>query len=114
MAWATEQAGESHKGSLLGHHFLFKHPGTDQELSPKRWASGIGGTGGSAQSEGRATHTQMGQARKRPIQSGKANPPGIVTSRSTKDLKGPWAVPGSLSPRQKVAGWLLWGLAYCF
>lgn len=97
---------------LLGHHFLFKHPGTDQELSPNCWAFGTGVMGGTAQTG--ATHTQTGQARKRPIQSGKANPPGIVTSRCSKDLKEPWAVAASLSPKQKVARWLLWGIILLF
>lgn len=37
---------------LLGHHFLFKHPGTDQELSPNCWAFGTVVMGGTAQTEG--------------------------------------------------------------
>lgn len=75
MAWATEQAGESHKGSLLGHHFLFKHPGTDQELSPKRWASGIGGNGRQC-TERRKGHPHSdgaGQKEANPIREGKSS-----------------------------------------
>lgn len=58
---------------LLGHHFLFKHPGTDQELSPNCWAFWHRGNGRYCTDWGHPHSDRTGQKEANPIREGKSS-----------------------------------------